>query len=102
MIKHNASDLTVYAHLSRIDVRHGQNVSQGQRVGAVGATGWATGPHLHFEFRVNGAHQDPIQVAKRAQVQVLSAAAKPAFDKMANSMRAQLAAAAQATLASAE
>lgn len=102
MIKHNASDLTVYAHLSRIDVRHGQTVSQGQRVGAVGATGWATGPHLHFEFRVNGAHQDPIQVARRAQVQVLSAAAKPAFDRMANSMRAQLAAAAQATLASAE
>ena len=102
MIKHNASDLTVYAHLSRIDVRHGQNVSQGQRVGAVGATGWATGPHLHFEFRVNGAHQDPIQVAKRAQVQVLSAAARPAFDRMANSMRAQLTAAAQATLASAE
>jgi len=102
MIKHNASDLTVYAHLSRIDVRHGQNVSQGQRVGAVGATGWATGPHLHFEFRVNGAHQDPIQVARRAQVQQLSAAARPAFDRMANSMRAQLTAAAQATLASAE
>jgi murein DD-endopeptidase MepM/ murein hydrolase activator NlpD len=102
MVKHNPSDLTVYAHLSRIDVRRGQDVSQGQRVGAVGATGWATGPHLHFEFRVNGAHQDPIQVAKRAQVQALSAAAKPTFDKLANAMRAQLTAAAQATLASAE
>jgi murein DD-endopeptidase MepM/ murein hydrolase activator NlpD len=102
MVKHNASDLTVYAHLSRIDVRRGQDVSQGQRIGAVGATGWATGPHLHFEFRVNGAHQDPIQVARRAQVQVLSAAARPAFDKLANAMRAQLAAAALATVASAE
>ena len=50
---------TFYAHLSRIDVRPGQSVQQGQNIGAVGSTGWATGPHLHFEFRVNGKHHDP-------------------------------------------
>ncbi|TFY99087.1 M23 family metallopeptidase [Ramlibacter humi] len=102
MVKHNGSDLTVYAHLSRIDVRNGQNVSQGQRIGAVGATGWATGPHLHFEFRVNGVHQDPILVARRAQNTPLTASARPAFEQLAKSMRAQLAAAALATTASAE
>jgi murein DD-endopeptidase MepM/ murein hydrolase activator NlpD len=102
MVKHNANDLTVYAHLSRIDVRAHQTIAQGQRVGAVGATGWATGPHLHFEFRVNGVHQDPVQVAKRHQGVTLTAASRPAFDKLARSMRTQLSAASLATVASAE
>ena len=101
-IRHNATDVTLYAHLSRIDVRAGQKVEQGQRVGAVGATGWATGPHLHFEFRVNGVHQDPILVAKRSQGVTLSAAARPAFEQRARSMRAQLQSATTATVASAE
>jgi murein DD-endopeptidase MepM/ murein hydrolase activator NlpD len=99
MVRHNASDVTVYAHLSRIDVRPGQAVNQGQRLGAVGATGWATGPHLHFEFRVNGAHQDPVEVARRSQGMPLSAQARPAFDQLARSMRAQLAAAQTAATA---
>ena len=58
-VKHRNNNVTVYGHLSRIDVKRGQSVSQSQVIGAVGATGWATGPHLHFEFRVNGVHQDP-------------------------------------------
>lgn len=94
MVRHNPSDVTVYAHLSRIHVRPGQGVTQGQRIGAVGSTGWATGPHLHFEFRVNGTHQNPIAVARAAQGVPLSAAARPAFDQLARSMRNQLAAAA--------
>jgi murein DD-endopeptidase MepM/ murein hydrolase activator NlpD len=96
IIRHNASDTTVYAHLSRIDVRRGQTVSQGQRVGAVGATGWATGPHLHFEFRVNGRHQDPITVARRSEGQPLTAQSRPAFDRVASATRLKLDAAASA------
>lgn len=93
IVKHNATDETVYAHLSRIDVRGGQDVAQGQRIGAIGMTGWATGPHLHFEFRVNGVHQNPTVIAKRNQAVTLSADARPAFDKLAAAMRLQLQAA---------
>jgi murein DD-endopeptidase MepM/ murein hydrolase activator NlpD len=92
-VRHNAGDVTVYAHLSRIDVRQGQKVDQGQRIGAVGSTGWATGPHLHFEFRVNGVNHDPVEVARRSQGVTLTAAAKSRFDRMAGVMRAQLQAA---------
>ena len=103
MVRHNGSDETVYAHLSRIDVRAGQNLSQGQRIGAIGATGWATGPHLHFEFRVNGVHQDPVQYARRSNAATLTAEAKPDFDRLASAMRVQLAAAASsAVVASAD
>jgi murein DD-endopeptidase MepM/ murein hydrolase activator NlpD len=49
----------MYAHLSRIDVRVGVWIGQGVRVGLIGATGDATGPHLHFEVRVRGAAVDP-------------------------------------------
>ncbi|HEX9719032.1 MAG TPA: M23 family metallopeptidase [Ramlibacter sp.] len=91
VVKHNNTDETLYAHLSRIDVRPGQNVSQGQNIGAVGMTGWATGPHLHFEFRVNGVHKDPLAIARHGNAVPLSAAARPAFDRLAQSMRSQLA-----------
>ncbi|MCW5632709.1 MAG: M23 family metallopeptidase [Rubrivivax sp.] len=65
-VDHGGGRLTLYAHLSRIGVKPGERVQQGQVVGAVGSTGWATGPHLHFEFRVRGAHQDPLAIARRA------------------------------------
>jgi murein DD-endopeptidase MepM/ murein hydrolase activator NlpD len=100
-VRHNGNDVTVYAHLSRIDVRQGQKVEQGQRLGAVGSTGWATGPHLHFEFRVNGVNHDPIEVARRSQGVTLTAAVRPRFDRLAVVMRAQLQAAGT-TLARAE
>ena len=96
IIRHNSTDETLYAHLSRIDVRRGQNVAQGQRVGALGQTGWATGPHLHFEFRVNGVHKNPTLIAKRNEGVTLSAQARPQFDRLARAMRVQLAAAATA------
>ncbi|MBL8343880.1 MAG: M23 family metallopeptidase [Rubrivivax sp.] len=70
-VAHGNGRVTLYAHLSRIDVMAGERVAQGQPLGAVGATGWATGPHLHFEFRVQGVHQDPIAIARHAEVQPL-------------------------------
>lgn len=101
-IRHRNNHVTVYAHLSRIHVRKGQSVSQGQNVGAVGATGWATGPHLHFEFRVNGTHQDPLMIARQSESIPVSASAKPLFDKAVGSVRVQLAAASLVTQASAD
>jgi murein DD-endopeptidase MepM/ murein hydrolase activator NlpD len=102
IIKHNNTDQTLYAHLSRIDVRPGQSVTQGQHIGAVGATGWATGPHLHFEFRVNGVHHDPVEIARNSGSPPVSAEARPDFDRLARSMRAQLAAAASTAVATAD
>lgn len=93
-VRHGGSHTTVYAHLSRIDVKPGQSVTQGQTIGAVGATGWATGPHLHFEFRVNGAHRDPLTIARQSETIPLSARAKPLFDREAALVRRQLVAAA--------
>ncbi|MBX9835447.1 MAG: M23 family metallopeptidase [Burkholderiaceae bacterium] len=93
-IKHRNQHVTVYAHLSRIDVRINQAVEQGQTIGAVGATGWATGPHLHFEFRVNGKQQDPMLIAQQSESAApISAAARPAFNRLASTMRTQLASA---------
>jgi murein DD-endopeptidase MepM/ murein hydrolase activator NlpD len=98
IIRHNTTDETVYAHLSRIDVQPGHNVSQGQKIGAIGMTGWATGPHLHFEFRINGVHHDPTEIAHRPGTATLSAAARPEFERQARAMRAQLDAAASSTV----
>ena len=94
-VRHRGADTTVYAHLSRISVQRGQSISQGQNVGLVGQTGWATGPHLHFEFRVNGQHKDPLQIARRSETVPVAAASKPRFDTLAQQVRIELAAAAQ-------
>ena len=102
MVKHRNNNVTVYAHLSRINVRTGQSVSQSQNVGAVGQTGWATGPHLHFEFRVNGAHVDPLTIAKQSESVPVTASARAAFNQAAAQVRTQLAAAANMQLGSAQ
>jgi len=60
MIDHGNGIATLYAHLSRVDVAVGQNVQQGQQIGAIGATGEATGDHLHFEVRTNNKAEDPM------------------------------------------
>lgn len=102
IVKHRNNQTTVYAHLSRISVVRGQTISQGQNLGAVGATGWATGPHLHFEFRVNGVHQDPMTIARQSESIPVSTAARPAFNRLASAMRIQLSAAASVQQASAD
>ena len=56
---HGCGLVTIYMHLSRIDVREGDEVKRGQPIGAVGATGRVTGPHLHFAARWHGARVDP-------------------------------------------
>jgi murein DD-endopeptidase MepM/ murein hydrolase activator NlpD len=65
MVNHQGRYTTVYGHLSRFakGLHQGQRVAQGDVIGYVGMTGWATGPHLHYEFRVNGQQRDPLRVA---------------------------------------
>ena len=93
-VKHRNNMETVYAHLSQINVQQGQSVTQGQTIGLVGATGWATGPHLHFEVRVNGAQEDPMTLVQKSDVVPLPAAAMPQFKQLADGFRNQLLAAA--------
>lgn len=59
MINHGGGRVTLYGHMSSIAVSYGQNVTQGDVIGYVGSTGVSTGPHLHFEVRVDGATTDP-------------------------------------------
>jgi murein DD-endopeptidase MepM/ murein hydrolase activator NlpD len=59
VIDHTNGFVTYYAHLSNIYVSEGQAVERGQVIGAVGSTGWSTGPHLHFEVRYNGVQHNP-------------------------------------------
>ncbi|WP_245478943.1 M23 family metallopeptidase [Rubrivivax rivuli] len=92
-VRHPNNRTTLYAHLSRIDVRKGQRVEQGQRIGAVGATGWATGPHLHFEFRVNGQHQDPLRVAKASESRPIESGLRPQFQERVAAVQVKLQAA---------
>jgi len=65
MLQHANGISTVYGHLSRFaaGLRKGNRIAQGQIIGQVGMTGTATGPHLHYEFRVHGVHRDPLKVA---------------------------------------
>ena len=95
VIQHNANQSTVYAHLSRMNVRKGQTIKQGETVGAVGSTGLSTGPHLHFEFRINGRHVDPLTLAQQGSAEPISAAMRPQFNQRTQYARSQLMAAAQ-------
>lgn len=63
IIQHGSRYQTLYAHLSKFNrsARKGRRIKQGQVIGYVGSTGLATGPHLHFEFRVDGVHRDSLR-----------------------------------------
>ncbi len=93
-IKHRNNTETVYAHLSKIMVKRGQNVGQGETIGLVGSSGWATGPHLHFEVRVNGVQHDPMTMAQKSETVPVSTAMLPLFKQSAANVKTELQAAA--------
>lgn len=101
-VQHRDNKVTVYAHLSRLNVRKGQRLSQGDNIGAVGCTGTCTGPHLHFEYRQNGRHLDPLVLARVKSGEPISRQARAAFEQAAATVRQQLAQAATSQVASAE
>lgn len=81
VLRHQSKYTTWYGHLSGFakGLRKGTRVAQGETVGTVGATGLATGPHLHYEFHINGVHQNPLRVVMPAAPPI-SAELKPAFE----------------------
>jgi len=92
-IRHSGSITTLYGHLSGLagGTRQGARVRQGDVIGYVGATGWATGPHLHYEFKVGGMHQDPMRVALPKATPV-SPALRQEFERAAQSASSTVAA----------
>jgi len=90
IIQHGQTYTTKYLHLNSKKVRTGQTVRQRQVIGTVGATGYATGPHLHYEFLVNGVHRNPRTVAL-PKASPIPNAEKHAFSKRASFLLAQLA-----------
>jgi murein DD-endopeptidase MepM/ murein hydrolase activator NlpD len=91
VIRHSGQYSTAYAHLSRIapGLHRGARVAQGDALGFVGQTGWATGPHLHYEFRIAGEARNPLAVAMPAALPV-PAPEMPAFRQYAAPLAAQL------------
>jgi murein DD-endopeptidase MepM/ murein hydrolase activator NlpD len=94
IIKHQNKITTLYAHLNAFEdgIRVGQKISQGDILGEVGRTGWATGTHLHYEFRIDGAPTDPLSsdlpiasslsVPERKQLVELTQSMKGQLDKV--------------------
>jgi murein DD-endopeptidase MepM/ murein hydrolase activator NlpD len=90
-IRHGGSITTLYGHLSRFaaGIHAGTRVTQGEVIGYVGHTGWATGPHLHYEFRVAGLYKDPLRVALPTGAPV-SPRMRSAFAVVAQQARTEL------------
>ena len=82
-VMHYNKDMTRYAHLNGFakGIRKGAKVEQGQTIGYVGSTGLATGPHLHYEFHINGKHTDPVKV-EPPNAQSINSYNKKYFDKL--------------------
>lgn len=91
ILQHGNNITTLYAHMSNFKrgQRVGSKVKQGQIIGFVGKTGLASGPHLHYEFRVNGVHKNPLKV-KLPTAAPISNSEKGAFQEAASSLLAQL------------
>jgi murein DD-endopeptidase MepM/ murein hydrolase activator NlpD len=89
-IQHGQTYTTKYLHLNRKKVRRNQTVRQRQLIGTVGSTGYATGPHLHYEFLVNGVHRNP-RTVKLPQAQPIAATEKRLFLQTTAPLLTQLA-----------
>ena len=91
IIRHGTKYSTLYGHMSRFKrgLHTGSRVKQGQIIGYVGQSGLATGPHLHYEFRVNGVHRNPLTV-KLPQAAPIPAAYKQDFLATSRPRLAQL------------
>ena len=89
ILRHGGQYSTVYAHLSRVAVRRGARVAQNDTIGTVGQSGWATGPHLHYEFRIGGEARNPFSVALPAALPV-NPQDLPAFRAYAEPLLARL------------
>jgi murein DD-endopeptidase MepM/ murein hydrolase activator NlpD len=92
-IKHNEKYTTLYAHLSQfaVGLNRGKTVQMGEVIGYVGSTGWATGPHLHYEFKVNGRHINPERIlAENPQIPSLRGDTLKSFQIVAADLRERL------------
>ena len=91
ILKHRGRYSTAYAHLSNFakGLRKVKRVNQGDIIGYVGSTGLATGPHLHYEFRINGVQRNPLRVVMPAAIP-LAAKNIPAFNKNTKPLMARL------------
>ena len=72
IIDHGGGVATLYAHLSQLSVKKNEQVKAGQLIGVSGNTGWSTGPHLHFELRINGDRVDPLNTKDKSGKYYLS------------------------------
>ncbi|MGO1247755.1 MAG: peptidoglycan DD-metalloendopeptidase family protein [Oceanisphaera sp.] len=88
-IRHDNTYVTKYLHLNKRLVRQGQKVKQEQQIGTVGATGRVTGPHLHYEFLVNGVHKNP-KTVDMPEAAILSNTQLAQFKPKADQLMAQL------------
>lgn len=88
-IQHGQRYVTKYLHLNKRSVRKGQTVTQRKVIGTVGSTGYTTGPHLHYEFLVNGVHRNP-RTVKLPQAKPIIKAERQQFAKATHSLLARL------------
>ena len=89
IVQHNARYQTLYAHLNDFaqGLEQGSRVLQGDVIGTVGMTGWSTGPHLHFEFHIDGEHVDPMAAIEQSPVRLLQGDEKARFAEVAAQFR---------------
>lgn len=93
VISHGGQYTTKYLHLHKRNVKKGQRVKQQQIIGSVGSTGYATGPHLHYEFLVNGVHRNPRTVLRKLpKAESIAKADRSTFLAQIGSLQMQLAA----------